>query len=196
MLHLKPPASGPCARAASSSHGVDPASRPGSWRSQGHRDGPGLGEAPQALPAEAPNLASSQEQIGWRNVTRLLVFATDDGFHFAGDGKLGAILTPNDGRCHLEDNMYKRSNEFVRGAPRPGREQTVRAPGGVAGALPQGSREVAAQGAQGSGPSVQGPAVSSGLEGSAAGTGARLRLRPTAAALVEQPWAPSLTPAV
>ncbi|XP_032721105.1 integrin beta-2 isoform X2 [Lontra canadensis] len=53
-----------------------------------------------------------QEEIGWRNVTRLLVFATDDGFHFAGDGKLGAILTPNDGRCHLEDNTYKRSNEF------------------------------------------------------------------------------------
>uniref|UniRef100_A0A8C3V978 Integrin beta n=1 Tax=Catharus ustulatus TaxID=91951 RepID=A0A8C3V978_CATUS len=50
--------------------------------------------------------------IGWRNVTRLLVFATDDGFHFAGDGKLGGILTPNDGQCHLEDNMYKRSNEF------------------------------------------------------------------------------------
>ncbi|NWZ33033.1 ITB2 protein, partial [Brachypodius atriceps] len=50
--------------------------------------------------------------IGWRNVTRLLVFATDDGFHFAGDGKLAGILTPNDGKCHLEDNMYKRSNEF------------------------------------------------------------------------------------
>lgn len=57
-----------------------------------------------------------QEEIGWRNVTRLLVFATDDGFHFAGDGKLGAILTPNDGRCHLEDNMYKSSNEFVSAA--------------------------------------------------------------------------------
>lgn len=41
------------------------------------------------------------------------MFATDDGFHFAGDGKLGAILTPNDGHCHLEDNLYKRSNEFV-----------------------------------------------------------------------------------
>ena len=54
-----------------------------------------------------------QDLIGWRNVTRLLVFATDDGFHFAGDGKLGAILTPNDGQCHLEDNMYKKSNEFV-----------------------------------------------------------------------------------
>lgn len=61
---------------------------------------------------------SPQEEIGWRNVTRLLVFATDDGFHFAGDGKLGAILTPNDGHCHLEDNMYKRSNEFVSALPR------------------------------------------------------------------------------
>uniref|UniRef100_A0A672S5P7 Integrin beta n=1 Tax=Sinocyclocheilus grahami TaxID=75366 RepID=A0A672S5P7_SINGR len=30
-------------------------------------------------------------QIGWRNVTRLLVFSTDAGFHFAGDGKLGGI---------------------------------------------------------------------------------------------------------
>ncbi|NWI14815.1 ITB2 protein, partial [Crypturellus soui] len=50
--------------------------------------------------------------IGWRNVTRLLVYATDDGFHFAGDGKLGGILTPNDGKCHLENNMYKKSNEL------------------------------------------------------------------------------------
>ncbi|XP_075036354.1 integrin beta-2 [Mixophyes fleayi] len=52
------------------------------------------------------------EKIGWRNVTRLLVYATDDGFHIAGDGKLAAILTPNNGECHLEDNTYKRSNEF------------------------------------------------------------------------------------
>lgn len=58
-------------------------------------------------------LCHLQDLIGWRNVTRLLVYATDDGFHFAGDGKLGGILTPNDGQCHLEDNMYKKSNEFV-----------------------------------------------------------------------------------
>ncbi|XP_077172895.1 integrin beta-2 isoform X2 [Paroedura picta] len=51
-------------------------------------------------------------KIGWSNVTRLLVYATDDGFHFAGDGKLGAILTPFDGKCHLEENMYKKSNEY------------------------------------------------------------------------------------
>lgn len=51
-------------------------------------------------------------KIGWRNNTRLLVYATDDGFHFAGDGKLAAILTPNDGQCHMEDDLYKTSNEF------------------------------------------------------------------------------------
>ncbi|XP_024070209.3 integrin beta-1 isoform X1 [Terrapene carolina triunguis] len=51
-------------------------------------------------------------QIGWRNVTRLLVFSTDAGFHFAGDGKLGGIVLPNDGRCHLENNMYTMSHYY------------------------------------------------------------------------------------
>ncbi|XP_047702960.1 integrin beta-2 [Prionailurus viverrinus] len=69
-------------------------------------------DAPEGGLDAMMQVAACPEEIGWRNVTRLLVFATDDGFHFAGDGKLGAILTPNDGRCHLEDNMYKRSNEF------------------------------------------------------------------------------------
>lgn len=61
------------------------------------------------------------------------MFATDDGFHFAGDGKLGAILTPNDGRCHLEDNLYKSSNEFVSAVSWGGRWEGV--------GLPQGSRD-------------------------------------------------------
>lgn len=55
----------------------------------------------------------SQEHIGWRNVTRLLVFSTDAGFHFAGDGKLGGIVLPNDGRCHLENDMYTMSHYYV-----------------------------------------------------------------------------------
>ncbi|XP_041056386.1 integrin beta-2 isoform X3 [Carcharodon carcharias] len=50
------------------------------------------------------------EAIGWRNVTRLLVYTSDDGFHFAGDGKLGAILTPNDGQCHLNKNGIYEDN--------------------------------------------------------------------------------------
>uniref|UniRef100_A0A4W4F0H4 Integrin beta n=1 Tax=Electrophorus electricus TaxID=8005 RepID=A0A4W4F0H4_ELEEL len=52
------------------------------------------------------------EHIGWRNVTRLLVFSTDAGFHFAGDGKLGGIVLPNDGKCHLENNMYTMSHHY------------------------------------------------------------------------------------
>uniref|UniRef100_A0A3P8PGZ2 Integrin beta n=1 Tax=Astatotilapia calliptera TaxID=8154 RepID=A0A3P8PGZ2_ASTCA len=42
-----------------------------------------------------------ERQIGWRNVTRLLVFSTDAVFHVAGDGKLSCIVLPNDGKCHL-----------------------------------------------------------------------------------------------
>uniref|UniRef100_A0A5F9DK19 Integrin beta n=1 Tax=Oryctolagus cuniculus TaxID=9986 RepID=A0A5F9DK19_RABIT len=69
-------------------------------------------DAPEGGLDAMMQVAVCPEEIGWRNVTRLLVYATDDGFHFAGDGKLGAILTPNDGQCHLEGNMYRRSNEF------------------------------------------------------------------------------------
>uniref|UniRef100_A0A672HIP5 Integrin beta n=1 Tax=Salarias fasciatus TaxID=181472 RepID=A0A672HIP5_SALFA len=54
--------------------------------------------------------AVCEEQIGWRNVTRLLVFSTDAGFHFAGDGKLGGVVLPNDGLCHLQGNEYTRGN--------------------------------------------------------------------------------------
>lgn len=46
-------------------------------------------------------------------MTRLLVFSTDAGFHFAGDGKLGGIVLPNDGKCHLKDNMYTMSHYYV-----------------------------------------------------------------------------------
>ncbi|XP_060950033.1 integrin beta-1a [Limanda limanda] len=52
------------------------------------------------------------ELIGWRNVTRLLVFSTDAGFHFAGDGKLGGIVLPNDGKCHMENGVYTMSHYY------------------------------------------------------------------------------------
>uniref|UniRef100_U5EVW7 Integrin beta n=1 Tax=Corethrella appendiculata TaxID=1370023 RepID=U5EVW7_9DIPT len=50
-------------------------------------------------------------QIGWREkARRLLVFSTDAGFHYAGDGKLGGVITPNDGDCHLDrKGMYTHS---------------------------------------------------------------------------------------
>ncbi|XP_060528890.1 integrin beta-PS isoform X2 [Cylas formicarius] len=48
-----------------------------------------------------------RNQIGWREqARRLLVFSTDASFHFAGDGKLGGIVKPNDGVCHLSSEGY------------------------------------------------------------------------------------------
>ncbi|CAF95982.1 unnamed protein product, partial [Tetraodon nigroviridis] len=50
------------------------------------------------------------DTIGWRNSsTRLIVLATDAGFHMAGDGKLAGILEPNDQRCYMKDNLYYKS---------------------------------------------------------------------------------------
>nr|ABE66386.1 truncated integrin beta1 subunit-like protein 3 [Danio rerio] len=48
--------------------------------------------------------------IGWRNVTRVLVFITDAGLRFSRDGKRGDIVRLNDGKCLLDDNMYTRSD--------------------------------------------------------------------------------------
>ncbi|XP_043105025.1 integrin beta-2 [Puntigrus tetrazona] len=55
-------------------------------------------------------VAACVNNIGWGNSTRLLVLATDDGFHMAGDGKLAAILEPNKETCELVNNMYSKSN--------------------------------------------------------------------------------------
>lgn len=51
-------------------------------------------------------------EIGWREkARRLLVFSTDAGFHYAGDGKLGGIVKPNDGECHLDKGgLYTHSS--------------------------------------------------------------------------------------
>ncbi|KAJ8349659.1 hypothetical protein SKAU_G00247890 [Synaphobranchus kaupii] len=57
--------------------------------------------------------AVCRDKIGWGNSTRLLVFTTDAGFHMAGDGKLAAILEPNDGKCHLDaDLTYSKINDM------------------------------------------------------------------------------------
>lgn len=52
-----------------------------------------------------------RQQVGWREqARRLLVFSTDAGFHYAGDGKLGGVIAPNDGECHLNSQgMYTHS---------------------------------------------------------------------------------------
>jgi protocadherin alpha len=41
--------------------------------------------------------------IGWRAVSRkILLYISDAGFHFAGDGLLGGVIKPNDGECHMQ----------------------------------------------------------------------------------------------
>ncbi|XP_035671816.1 uncharacterized protein LOC118412872 isoform X1 [Branchiostoma floridae] len=46
-----------------------------------------------------------KEQIGWRHdAARLILVLTDAPFHWAGDGRLGGIVEPNDGLCHLDEN--------------------------------------------------------------------------------------------
>ena len=56
--------------------------------------------------------------IGWRKRARhLLLMATDADFHGAGDGKLGGIVRPHDGECHLMREMdqlfaYTEAGEF------------------------------------------------------------------------------------
>lgn len=48
--------------------------------------------------------------IGWRSQSRkMLLFSTDAGFHYAGDGKLDGMVTPNDCHCHLESGEYSES---------------------------------------------------------------------------------------
>ncbi|KAM9307918.1 integrin beta-1-A-like [Gastrophryne carolinensis] len=52
------------------------------------------------------------EHIGWRNVTRLLVFSTDAGFQLLADEKMGGIVLPNDGKCHMQNNVYTMSHYY------------------------------------------------------------------------------------
>ncbi|XP_071775665.1 integrin beta-5 [Centroberyx gerrardi] len=55
--------------------------------------------------------AVCKERIGWRKEAyHLLVFTTDDVPHLALDGKLGGLVQPHDGQCHLNDkNEYSAS---------------------------------------------------------------------------------------
>ncbi|XP_056605956.1 integrin beta-7 [Triplophysa dalaica] len=47
-----------------------------------------------------------KDQIKWGNVTQILVYTSDDTFHMAGDGRLGGVFQPHNGKCHLNENGY------------------------------------------------------------------------------------------
>jgi len=54
------------------------------------------------------------KEIGWREKARhLLLFSTDAGFHYAGDGKLGGIVKPNDGQCHMDVRGEKYTHSSI-----------------------------------------------------------------------------------
>lgn len=54
-----------------------------------------------------------QQEVNWRTKSRkMLLYTTDASVHTAGDGKLGGVVDPNDGKCHLDQNgMYTMSSE-------------------------------------------------------------------------------------
>ena len=60
-------------------------------------------------------VAFKQKEIGWRKEAyHLLVFATDDVPHLALDGRLGGLVEPHDGQCHLNaKNEYSASTKMV-----------------------------------------------------------------------------------
>lgn len=59
---------------------------------------------------------SFQDAVGWRpEAKRLLLLMTDQPSHLALDSRLAGIVTPHDGLCHLEDNVYTGSTRMVRG---------------------------------------------------------------------------------
>ncbi|XP_061442806.1 integrin beta-8 isoform X2 [Rhineura floridana] len=57
--------------------------------------------------------AVCQSHIGWRKeAKRLLLMMTDQTSHLALDSKLAGIVIPNDGNCHLKDNVYIRATSM------------------------------------------------------------------------------------
>ncbi|CAL8335759.1 unnamed protein product [Lota lota] len=53
-----------------------------------------------------------KDVIGWKNVTKILVYTTDDTFHIAGDGRLAGIHEPHDGQCHLNNSGFYDGTKF------------------------------------------------------------------------------------
>lgn len=54
-----------------------------------------------------------QKEIKWGDVTRILVYTSDDTFHMAGDGRLAGIFQPHDGQCHLRGDGTYDGTTFV-----------------------------------------------------------------------------------
>ncbi|XP_029444906.1 integrin beta-8 [Rhinatrema bivittatum] len=70
-------------------------------------------DAPEGVFDAMLQAAVCERQIGWRKeAKRLLLMMTDQTSHLALDSKLAGIVVPNDGNCHLSDNVYTRSTSM------------------------------------------------------------------------------------
>ncbi|XP_062853098.1 integrin beta-7 [Trichomycterus rosablanca] len=69
-------------------------------------------DSPEAGLDAIMQAAVCQEEIKWQNVTRILVYTSDDTFHMAGDGRLAGIFKPHDGHCHLKSDGFYDGNAF------------------------------------------------------------------------------------
>ncbi|XP_046846829.1 integrin beta-1-A-like [Xenia sp. Carnegie-2017] len=67
-------------------------------------------DGPDCWPDTLMQVAVCEKDVGWspiKDARRLVVIAVEDDFHIAGDGLLGGIVTPNDGKCKLgNDDVY------------------------------------------------------------------------------------------
>ncbi|TRY54956.1 hypothetical protein DNTS_020719 [Danionella cerebrum] len=61
-------------------------------------------DSPEAGLDAIMQAAVCTDKIKWGNVSRILVYTSDDTFHMAGDGRLAGIFQPHNGKCHLDDN--------------------------------------------------------------------------------------------
>uniref|UniRef100_A0A8C1ELT1 Integrin beta n=1 Tax=Cyprinus carpio carpio TaxID=630221 RepID=A0A8C1ELT1_CYPCA len=61
-------------------------------------------DAPEAGLDAIMQAAVCKDKIKWDDVTRILVYTSDDTFHMAGDGRLGGVFQPHNGQCHLNEN--------------------------------------------------------------------------------------------
>lgn len=86
----------------------------GKGREPPPEDGPTSSEGLAGKLRQVTLLSPYQEEIGWRNLTRLLVFATDSALLSAGTrSQLNPGLPPRDSRCHLKNNLYDSSDDSV-----------------------------------------------------------------------------------
>ncbi|XP_065180483.1 integrin beta-6-like [Sycon ciliatum] len=55
--------------------------------------------------------ATCDSAVGWQQKSRkVVVVASDAGYHIAGEGRLAGIIRPHDGRCHLVDSTTYSEN--------------------------------------------------------------------------------------